>query len=968
MPRRDRAAPVACRRPGAAILLPAALLIVLAAAATRAADIAPVPTSLPLLPGLERMLSLQVQGRLEEAEAAGWEVLARAQREQGEGSLAAASAQMHMIAVLRLRGRSAEPETEALALRSLAIIERELGGDHLDTGRALDELASVLQDRGDLTAARRLFARKLALQERALGAGHHEVGKTANKIGMLLHELGDFEEARLSYARALSIRERQLGAKHPETIATLDNLANLALARGDARGALPLLEAARDKRRAALGEIHREVAASHSSVARCLLELGRTEDAEAAGQASLSTWRAAQGEQHWELAIPLLTLAETALRRGDARAAVAHCLQAVRLREWVHGPGHPELAAALHAQARAQLAAGDSAGALATALRVEQIGCRHLRAMARGLSQREALRYGAVRPAGLDVALTIAAATGRPRDAAAAWDALRISRAIVLEEMAARQRRVRGLGREGELINRLAACRKELAESILGGSGARSLEDYQARLVSLRRKRDALERSLAERVEEGESAPPPARPAEALPAGAALLSYVRFWRQGEDGGSEPAYAAFLLGRHAGKDMTLLVLGAAAQIDTLVANWRRELYRPPARLGESARRESRSRRAGEALRARIWDPLAAGLEGARHVFVVPDGALGLVGFEALPARGSPMRYLIETAPPLTYLTGERELMAGDGAARRGDGGRPGDGRPGAGGLLVLGEPDYDAQPLADGPVPDSAREDRRRGPCDGVIGSPFSPLPGSGQEASVIARMWSTVPGARGTATLLLGSEATETAFAGAAPDKTVLHLATHGFFWDEACAAAAGLETALLSAREAPVPDNPLAMCGLALAGANRGLPAYAAPAATDGTPDDGLLTAEEVVSLDLTGVDLVVLSACESGLGVATGGEGVLGLRRSFQIAGAAAVVMSLWPVPDDCALAWMTAFYRTLLEEGLDTASAARRASLASLVARRAAGRDAHPANWCGFIAAGRPTSSQVAAVRDH
>jgi CHAT domain-containing protein len=112
---------------------------------------------------------------------------------------------------------------------------------------------------------------------------------------------------------------------------------------------------------------------------------------------------------------------------------------------------------------------------------------------------------------------------------------------------------------------------------------------------------------------------------------------------------------------------------------------------------------------------------------------------------------------------------------------------------------------------------------------------------------------------------------------------------------------------------------HPGLLSGLALAGAN------------DPTEeDDGILTAEEVSTLNLTNVDLVVLSACETGLGNSAGGEGLLGLQRAFQAAGARSVVASLWSVPDQATRLLMVRFYENLWKRKMTKLEALRETQL--------------------------------------
>ena len=106
---------------------------------------------------------------------------------------------------------------------------------------------------------------------------------------------------------------------------------------------------------------------------------------------------------------------------------------------------------------------------------------------------------------------------------------------------------------------------------------------------------------------------------------------------------------------------------------------------------------------------------------------------------------------------------------------------------------------------------------------------------------------------------------------------------------------------------------------------------------------------------MNLDGVEWAVLSACDTGLGEIRAGEGVFGLRRAFQIAGARTVIMSLWSVGDESTRSWMRALYAGRLQRNLSTADAVREASLAVLRDRRSRHLSTHPFYWAGFIAVG-------------
>ena len=169
----------------------------------------------------------------------------------------------------------------------------------------------------------------------------------------------------------------------------------------------------------------------------------------------------------------------------------------------------------------------------------------------------------------------------------------------------------------------------------------------------------------------------------------------------------------------------------------------------------------------------------------------------------------------------------------------------------------------------------------------------------------------------------------------------VLNLATHGYFGDDT--------------DDSPdeIPENPLLRSGLALAGANR---LTRSVGAVDAKGEDGVLTAFEVSGLNLFGTELVVLSACETGVGKGRTGEGVYGMPRGFQQAGAESIIMSLWKVPDKETSELLRNFYMNWLG-GQSKQEALRHAALKILNDCRDTYGTANPLLWGGFILTGNP-----------
>jgi CHAT domain-containing protein len=223
---------------------------------------------------------------------------------------------------------------------------------------------------------------------------------------------------------------------------------------------------------------------------------------------------------------------------------------------------------------------------------------------------------------------------------------------------------------------------------------------------------------------------------------------------------------------------------------------------------------------------------------------------------------------------------------------------------------------------------------------------FTPLPGTGLEATALQAV---LPGAR----VYTGVDATEAQLK-RVRGPSILHIATHGFFLRTATRPATTSRPysiiAPQSAAAASEREEALVRSGLALAGANQ---------RSSGAGEDGLLTALEVTGLDLWGTRMVVLSACETGVGEPKVGEGVFGLRRALVLAGSESQVISLWRVPDVATRDLMVAYYQRLrAREG--RADALRQVQLAMLHGERTR---VHPFYWAGFIESGdwRPAFDQ-------
>jgi CHAT domain-containing protein/tetratricopeptide (TPR) repeat protein len=869
--------------------------------------------------------------------------------------------------------------------RALAIARSALGSTHPGTALQMNDLANSLYLQGDYSPAVSLFGQALNVY-RALGPDSAGATAATYNLGVVSADLGDYEEAERFYLESIAAWSRVHGAEHPFVaygLAALGGLRNLTGSYDDARR---LYEQALVIRETKLGPNTLDVARTLTSLAKTLLDSNDVPLAFERSSRAVDIWTrsGAEDSPHYVDALNLRAAIQT--RMGDLAAARTSYEDALGTLGRLYGPAHP-LAGELKRSLAITLAAGgEAAPSIRTALEAEQIERDHVMLTVRYLTERQALGYAAQLHEAMGVALSLAGQ--HPGYEGQLFDRVVKARSLMLDEMASRHQQAADAAVPGvaNLRANLTAARQRLANLVVRGPGRQSVEQYLAVVEAARRDKQIAERSLAEtstvfRSEMARSDVGERAVREALPARTVLLSFYRHDRlsiradrsPSSDGTtppkyspltqSTPFYTAFIL-RSGAAAPTIVSIGDAGAIDALVSQWRRALT-DDLTIENSTRAEKRLRNAGLLLRQRVWDPIAPYVEGADRVFVVPDGSLNLVPLAALPVAHAD--YLLERGPSLHYVSAERDLVRLDAPANVGKG------------LLALGAPSFEEYTSNARLQSPTTREEVRpaiafrgsRSNCPNFQSMTFGGLPASGKEANAIAGLWKTsTRETTANPSVLLGRTADEASFKQLSPGRRVLHLATHGFFLGE-CAAGVDDTRSVggLTSRKKPRPgvqktappkattapptgsatrENPLLLSGLALAGANR-------RASATGEEEDGILTAEEVASLDLSGVEWAVLSACDTGLGEIKAGEGVFGLRRAFQIAGAHTVIMSLWSVEDQAAMTWMRALYEGRLAKKLDTASAVRDASLSVLRQRRARGQSTHPFYWAGFVASG-------------
>jgi len=825
-------------------------------------------------------------------------------------------------------------KAEAFHNRALAIREKTFGPDHINVANSLNNLSLLLQMMGDYTRAEPLIQRALSIREKALGPNHLSVATSSNNLAMLYHFKGDYTKAESLYQRALTIREKTLGPDHPEVATTLNNLALLYLLKRDHTKAETFLLRALMIREKKLGPEHPNVAQSLHNLASLHFDNGDHAKAEPLFQSALAILEKSLGTEHPRLADTLYYLASLYHAKGDYEKAEPMYQRALAIKEKSLGAKHPAVAVSLYGLATHYAARGDIAQAVSFQSRASVVSERNFALNLATGSERQKLAYLtqlAAQP-GSTISLHVHSAPNDLR-------ALRLATATILQQKGRildamfdshYTLRSRFNAQDQALLDQLKDLNAKLARLVLDGPQRATPAEHQKQVIALEEQKEKLEADISSSSAEfrAQSQPVTLEAVQAaIPTNAAVIEFfsyrrydVKYSKLNEAFGPW-RYVVYVLWRHG--EPRWVELGEAKAIDDAVDALRRALRDP---------KRTDVKRLARKVDEQVMRPVRALLGKTRRVLISPDGALNLVPFAALVDERN---WYLVTRYSFSYLTSGRDLLR----------------------LQVKQESKSEDLVLADPAYGEKEADDKTRAASRDIVKKTqeaktdapqlsqsvsmdqvyFPPLPGTAGEAEAMKRL---LPQAR----VLTQEQATEGVLKQVSRPH-ILHIATHGYFLRDL-----ELPTANTLTSESPrlaelTPggekiENPLLRSGLALAGANL----------RKSGEEDGILTALEAAGLDLWGTKLVVMSACDTGIGEVKNGEGVYGLRRALVLAGSETQVMSLWPVSDTATRGLMVDYYRRL-QRAEGRAEALRQVQLQML---RNPKRQ-HPYYWASFIQSG-------------
>ncbi|MBI4748438.1 MAG: CHAT domain-containing protein [Acidobacteria bacterium] len=919
----------------------------------------------------------RIMGKPKEAEAAVLKALAIFEKTLGP-------THEDLVLTLNLLGLLADgagnyAKAETYLLRALDILDHHPQIPEATRATTYNNVALVNDHKGNVQQAEAMYLKALAGFEKANGADSLNCAPVLNNLGLLFHQQGDFLKAEPFYARSIAIRKKYLAPGHPSIAFILNNLADMYSLRSDLKQAIRYQTEAVSILEKAFGEKHPQTILFHINVGEMLLRSGEYEAAGLYYRKASANAESVLGPTHPYSLFGLVGLAGFQLKTSQLSQAEATLTKVLPLMEKAFGPTHPRLMVPLSLLAQLNQTQRKYREAEAAMLRVISIQEKHTnvrfaepgmyfsnlshiyqmggkieQALAFEMKSNEVVEQDFLKNISLGSErqkvlylnrtrwganhLLVLHAQFAPHNQVAINAAVtsvlrRKGRALDVMADTLKLIQARATAQDQAVFEKLIEAQTRLSNLTVKGPGNTKPERFQMLVQGLEAEVDELEAEVSRRSAEYRVQTQPVTLQNiqaAIPENTALVEFTRYQpvQNAESSlNGPPRYLAYIIEPKG--DPKWVDLEEVEKIDAITKAFRALLQLSPGTRSRLIKAESRNikksnsgsvvlpdqqlRVLAQSLHQAVIKPILKTVKPGTALFLAPEGELNLVPFGALMDENG--KFLIENQP-IHYLTSGRDLLRRQVKTHSQE-------PP-----LVMADPDYAA-----GTGPQIA----------GIQLVQLKRLFETAQEGIEVAKVF---PDAR----LKVRAEATEQALK-QVKGPQVLHIATHGYFLDKPAEVVgsvdpvAGEEQRDIQLKgSGPASDQTFFQSGIFLAGANRG----------ESGADDGTLTALEAAQLDLRGTKLVVLSACNTGVGEVRTGEGVYGLRRAMVLAGSETQVLSLWPVSDLGTRKLMVDYY-TRLKAGEGRAEALRQVQLEMLKSQRFR----HPYYWASFVVSGEWSS---------
>ncbi len=807
-------------------------------------------------------------------------------------------------------------KAESLYNQALEIKKKVLGENHSDTATVIDNLAEVFFLQGNYAQTEILYTDSLEIRKKVFGENHPAVATSLMGLANLYKSKGDFSKAEDLLIQALEMRKKILGENHPDTATSIIELGFLYYSKQDYDKSEMLFAQALEIRKKIFGENHAVTATSLASLALIYKNKKEYEKAETFYLKALEIRKKFLGENHPFIANIINNLGSNYHLKGDYEKTENCYLQALEIRKKTLGENHPDTISTISNFAVLSIAKEDYENALKYA---KQANDAREKELIRNLfigSERQKQLYVQKYSDGINLNLSLHAQL-LPNNTTACQLALteilrRKGRSIDAINQNVEALYKRSKPEDIALLDELKQKKTLCSNLITQGLGKTTAEDYQKKLKSLQNEIDEIEFKISKKsFEFGIQIKPITLQAvqQAIPQDSTLIEFASYnsYNAKTNTYGKKHYVAYLLNNQG--EPTWVELGEAEIIDRLIEQLRLKLRNKKASINKEIKPLARK------LDEVVMQPVRKLTEKGKRLLLAPDGKLNLIPFAALVDENG--KYLVENYS-ISYLTSGRDLLRLEFKIDSKQ-------LP-----VIIGNPDF-------GPTSNKKIAKTSRTIFARLI---FNPLEGTQLEAKAIKELFPD-------ADLLLQKQATEEAL-NKVVAPLILHIATHGFFLQntvfdnsEQTRITKIVKTQPIDTKEPSVDikvDNPLLLSGIALAGANTH------------QNEKGIFTALKTTNLNLWGTKLVVLSACDTGVGEVKTGDGVYGLRRALVLAGSESQILSLWAVSDAGTKDLMVEYYKNL-QNDQGRAEALRQVQIKFLKSANYQ----HPYFWASFIQSG-------------
>ncbi len=856
----------------------------------------------------------------------------------------------NLALLYQAQGRYAE--AEPLYEQALTILEKALGAEHPGVALILSGLASLYQAQGRYAEAEPLYEQALTIRRKALGPDAPEVATTLTSLGFVYQAQGRYAEAESPYTQALRIRMNALHPNDADIATSLSNLADSYHGQRRYHDAENYYGLSLTRAEQALGADHLFVATILNNLAALFNEQDRYAEAEPLYRRSLAIREKALGPEHVDVANSLNNLAGVYRKQGRYAEAEPLYRRSLTISEKALGPEHPYTGLALGNLALSYYGWRRPLDAQTYFDRSFTNLTRQLEHQLPYESENDRLTFFRAASNVLPVYFSFVS-TYRdevPALPGKVYDLLLWEKGMVAASVAGQRAQVTASGDAEalKLLDQLSAKRNQYAALARSHSASRKDLDQLSEEANVLEKQ--LARSSTTFAEQEKLVLPSWREVQkSLKAEEAAVEFVRFpFNNGKQWTVKSYYVALVLRPNATMPQWV-PLGEAKDLEGARMND----YRQRVAMGPPSRDD-----VGVRFYRAFWKPLQPNLIGTTRVYVSPDGLLNNVSWAAVPMEDG--RLLIEKYDVHVVLSTRDLLRPTPSTSTRS--------------AVLVGNPKFDLSESDQRAALEAIR--KKRGSLTSLTSLEKQPpsvnqtkanesrtaianvgrgLRSRDEEKGPLEPLEKTQKELESVGGLLekqqwhvesySQQDALEEVIK-AVKGPRLLHVATHGFFEPDQ----EQKHREMMSDRPSGLED-PMLRSGLYFAGADRAR-AGRAPVAD---LEDGELTAYEATGLNLQGTELVVLSACKTGLGEVQNGEGVFGLRRALQEAGAEAVLMSMWSVPDKETQELMTLFYDNWLG-GKDKQEALYKAQLQLRSEVKARRGDDRPYYWAAFVLVGR------------